>query len=313
MQTGTRTLHLMGTVITIWVAHPQPASLLADAERRLIDYEQRFSANDEQSQLSRLNQQAGLKPMTVDADLFELIQIGTAQSLVPGTALNIAIGPLIKAWRIGFDDAHYPTPAKLKTVLKLIDPHEISLDASKQTVLLKKVGMQLDLGALAKGYFADKIIALFKAQGATAAFINLGGNVLTYGKPPQRAVDYWRVGIQNPFLARGNDAAAVQIKDKSVVTSGIYERQLTWHGQTYHHIFDDQTGYPIKTDLESLTIVSAQSLAGEIWTTRLFNQTPRAIITQLNQVPGIEGLVITKQGELAYTTQLADRIKIAGQ
>lgn len=305
-----KTLHLMGTVIKLWVQHPEAESLLVNAETRLRDFEQRFSANAEDSELMNINHHAGLKPVKVDDELYELIKIGKEQSLVTGSALNIAIGPLIQEWRVGFQDANYPSAEKIQELLPLIDPSAIELEDVKKTVYLKHPGMAIDLGALAKGYFADKIIADFKAVQAKAGFIDLGGNVLTYGPAPQREEGRWRIGIQNPFLPRGNYVAVVKVKDESVVTSGIYERKFVWEGKTYHHIFDSQTGYPIETDLASLTIVSKKSLDGEIWTTRLFRKKAYEVIAELNKLEAIEGIVITTDQQMAISDGLKGRIEL---
>ena len=303
-----KVLHLMGTVIILSIQHPNAEELLNAAQERLRDFEHRFSANSKDSDLARISQQAGIAPVKVDEDLFELIAIGKEQSLIPGSALNIAIGPLIQAWRVGFSDARYPSPQTIQEVLPLVDPAAIELNAANHTVYLAHPGMALDLGALAKGYFADKIIADFKEAGAESAFIDLGGNVLTFGPAPQRAEGAWHVGIQNPFLKRGNYAMVVKSRDESIVTSGIYERTFEWEGQTYHHIFDWQTGYPIQTDLASLTIVSKKSVDGEIWTTRLFGKTAEEALKEINRTTGIEGIVITKNKEMAFSEGLKPRI-----
>lgn len=304
MKDAKRTLSLMGTVIQLWVQHEEAEQLIDTAEQQLVSYEKRFSANDVNSHLMAINQRAGKSPVQVEQDLFELIRIGKEQSLKKNSMLNIAIGPLIQEWRIGFQDAKYPSANKIAALLPLIDPQAIQLSEAQQTVFLQHTGMAIDLGALAKGYFADKVIGYFKAAGAAAALIDLGGNVLTFGAAPAREDGLWRVGIQHPFLPRGNYAAIVKSGNQSVVTSGIYERTFEWEGQTYHHIFDSQTGYPVKTDLASVTIVSKQSLDGEIWTTRLFGKQPAEIIAELNQVKELEALVITKAGQLAYTKGL---------
>lgn len=110
-----RTLHLMGTVIKLWLQHPKAEALLDEAEERLRDFEQRFSANAEDSELMKINHQAGIAPVKVDEELFELITIGKEQSLVADSALNIAIGPLIQEWRVGFQDANYPSAEKSKS------------------------------------------------------------------------------------------------------------------------------------------------------------------------------------------------------
>ena len=153
-----KTLYLMGTQIQLWVEHDEKEDILGQAEQTLIDYEQRFSANDKTSELMKITQQAGVAAVKVQDDLFELIQIGKEQSLIPNGYLNIAIGPLVQAWRIGFADAQYPSKEKIASCLALIDPNDIHLNSETKEVYLAKAGMSIDLGALAKGYFADKIV-----------------------------------------------------------------------------------------------------------------------------------------------------------
>ncbi|OWA35578.1 thiamine biosynthesis protein ApbE [Saccharibacillus sp. O16] len=304
-------IHLMGTVITMVVHHPNADALLAEAEQRLIDYERRFSANNPNSALMQINHQAGKSPVTVDADLFELIAIGKRGSLAADNLLNIAIGPLVKAWKIGFAGAQHPTDDVIAECRQLIDPHQIQLDEARNSVFLEQEKMEIDLGALAKGYFADRIVEGFKRQHAEAGFIDLGGNVLTFGENPASEDGLWRVGIQNPQLPRGNYALVLNMQNQSIVTSGIYERKLEIAGQTYHHIFDGRTGYPVQSDVASLTIVSDESLAGEIWTTRLFGKDAVEIIHTLNSVSGLEGVVITERNELAITEGLRPHVQWA--
>lgn len=297
---GKRTVYLMGTVIQLWLQAEKAEELLAEANARLIDYERRFSANREDSELMQVNRRAGVGPVTVDRELFELIQIGKEESL-KDNFLNIAIGPLIQLWRVGFSDAKRPTPEAIKRVLPVIDPAKIILDETRQTVYLTEPDMAIDLGALAKGYFADQIMTYFKEQGATAGYIDLGGNVLTFGEAPNHPDGYWRVGVQNPFLPRGNQFLVLKIKNQSVVTSGVYERKFDFEGQTYHHLFDSSTGYPLATDIASVTIISKRSVAGEILTTSLYNQTPLAVIQSVEKRPDMEAVVVTSDGLMAQT------------
>ncbi|WP_461198956.1 FAD:protein FMN transferase [Enterococcus sp. N249-2] len=312
MEHQKRVFRGMGTVITVEVVHETPETILDEAQKQAQLFEARFSANDPQATLSRINQQAGKQAVWVPADLFALIDLSRQHSLAPDSYLNIAIGPLVQEWRIGFADAHLPATDKIKTLLPLTDPENIILDHRQQTVALKQAGMQIDLGAVAKGFFADQLMAYFQQADVKAALIDLGGNVLVYGDAPRHADHSWRVGIQNPFLPRGNFAAALKVQNKSVVTSGVYERTFQLDGKTYHHIFDRQTGFPLTTELASLTIVSDKSVDGEIWTTRLFGQSPQQILSTLSSLRGITGLLITKQGELLYPRKMANLIETVG-
>ena len=301
MQSASHSLRLMGASITLTIFHEDAQNLLLQSEQLLHLYKNRFSANDIDSELMEINLQAGKKAVQVHPDLFELIELGKKHSIAANSHLNIAIGPLVQTWRIGFSDAKLPSKEEIQTLLQITNPEEIVLDNSKQEVYLSKVGMRIDLGALAKGYIADKLKDFLVEQGVQSGIINLGGNILTIGENPtyQRP---WRIGIQNPILDRGEHVAVIAISDASVVTSGIYERQLVVDGKTYHHIFDRKTGYPMETEVASLTIVAKKSVDCEIWTTRLFGQNPYNIIEEIEQQPGLEAFVITKNQKMMYTS-----------
>lgn len=306
LQEGNRTVRMMGTNIDLNVTcHENPEYVLDTIVELLKKYEQRFSANDDASELMAINQNAGITPVVVHPELFELIQIGKEHSLAKNSLLNIAIGPLIQTWRIGFDDAKVPTDDAIQALLDKTNPCEIRLDEATQSVYLTKKGMKIDLGALAKGYIADRIIDYLDDINAQSALINLGGNLVTFGPQVKRADLLWRIGIQNPIENRGESQIILKVPNKSVVTSGIYERNLKQNGETFHHIFNPKTGYPVETELASLTIVSDLSVDGEIWTTRLFGQTPADILATVNQTPHIECLIISKDGTTQYSTGLS--------
>ena len=293
---------LMGTTITISLIDERVDILLQKSFDLLKELEYRFNANSQESELMEINHQAGIAPVKVHPDLFELISLGLEHSLAPSSHLNISIGPLVQTWRIGFSDAKVASPEEISSVLPLIDPRFIKLDSISSTVFLEKKGMKIDLGCLAKGYSADKVATFLKENGVTSALINLGGNILTIGNNQARNGQPWQIGIQDPNHPRGNHLMTLSITEKSVVTSGIYERHLEIDGKDYHHIFDSETGYPIETDLASLTIISDRSVDGEIWTTRLFGERSASIMWQIENIDGIEAILIDKDGHIACSS-----------
>ncbi len=303
-----RNVKMMGTSIDLMVVHKEPEFVLDEMVERLKMYEQRFSANDDASELARVNQAAGNASVQVHPELFELIEIGKKHSLASESFLNIAIGPLIQAWRIGFSDARVPEKEEIVELLRITDPMNIYLERETLCVYLKEKDMKIDLGALAKGYIADRLVDYLKETEVMSALINLGGNIITYGPALKRTDNLWRIGIQKPLSKRGESQVILKVDNQSVVTSGIYERLFDVGNDTYHHIFDPKTGYPVETELASLTIVSDLSVDCEIWTTRLFGHSPRDIIEELNQMDAIDGLVITKQGEIFYSDGLRNKI-----
>ena len=301
LQSASHSLRLMGASIHLTIFHEDAQNLLLQSEQLLHLYKNRFSANDADSELMEINLQAGKKAVQVHPELFELIELGKKHSIATNSHLNIAIGPLVQTWRIGFSDAKLPSEEEIQRLLKITDPEEIVLNDSNREVYLSKEGMRIDLGALAKGYIADKLKEFLVEQGVQSGIIDLGGNILTIGENPTFHRP-WRIGIQNPALDRGEHVAVIEVSDGSVVTSGIYERQLVVDGKTYHHIFDRTTGYPMETELASITIVAEKSVDCEIWTTRLFGQNPYDIIEEIEQQPGLEAFVITKNQKMMYTS-----------
>ena len=301
LQSASHSLRLMGASIHLTIFHEDAQNLLLQSEQLLHLYKNRFSANDADSELMEINLKAGKKSVQVHPDLFELIELGKKHSIAANSHLNIAIGPLVQTWRIGFSDAKLPSEEEIQRLLKITNPEEIVLNDSNREVYLSKEGMRIDLGALAKGYIADKLKEFLVEQGVRSGIIDLGGNILTIGENPTFHRP-WRIGIQNPVLKRGEHVAVIEVSDASVVTSGIYERQLVVDGKTYHHIFDRTTGYPMETELASITIVAEKSVDCEIWTTRLFGQNPYDIIEEIEQQPGLEAFVITKNQKMMYTS-----------
>ena len=275
MQLTNRRVRLMGTVIDVSIYHEEPEPLLDQVEALLHTYNKRFSANDDSSELMKINKAAGLHSVTVHPELFELIALGKWHSCQPGSHLNIAIGPLIQTWRIGFSDAKLPLPEEIPPLLQIINPNAIVLSEENQSVFLKEKGMKIDLGALAKGYIADRIADFLKAEKVTSAL--------------------------NPKETRNTNLMVLAIRDQSIVTSGIYERTFEINGKTYHHIFDSQTGYPVSSDLASLTIISSLSVDGEIWTTRLFGSSLERIFQEVSSQPNLEAIIVDKDNRCFQT------------
>lgn len=259
----------LGTNINLTAFGTATSKDLDDAYALVQMYEDRLTVNREHSELMDVNHAAGKQPVAVSDATFALTKLALLTSR-QNFGFNALIGPLVKLWKIGFFDAHVPKAAQIKARLALCDPKNVSLDEEKMTIFLKQAGMELDLGAIAKGYIADRIQDLFEAKGISSAMIDLGGNLLLKGPAPKHADQKWRIGIQDPFAKRGHSILSVKIGPCSAVTSGIYERQLQSGGKTYHHILDPKTGYPHENNLASVTVFTKHSVIGEIETTRLF-------------------------------------------
>lgn len=292
-------IKLMGTYISVTIYNYEDMSILEKIQQLLYNYNHIFSMYDSNAELFNLNKNAFNNNIKVSDELFELIEIGRKHSMDGN--LNICIAPLVKLWNIGFSNHRVPEIFEINETLKLTNPNNIVLNYSEKTVLFKKKGMQIDLGAIAKGYIADKIKAFLESMGVNSAVINLGGNIVTLGFAMHRVDFNFRIGLQNPKLKRGNHLLDLAINDMSVVTSGKYERNFTKDNITYHHILNPKNGYPIDTDMASITIISDKSIDGEIWTSKLFGKSFEEINEEVMKNKYIEAIIIYDDNTINYT------------
>lgn len=288
------THYALGTRINLTIYGNQHFFLLKKSMDLIDHYEDQLTVNRDQSEIMSINHGAGKTPKLVSSTTYGLVKIAVKYSR-EDFGFNALIGPLVKLWRIGFKDAHVPSDAEIKERMALIDPYKILLDDQNRTVFLEESGMELDLGGIAKGYIADRIKELWEKEGVLAGIIDLGGNLLFVGRSPRRSDGQWVIGVQDPQLRRGENLETVREPACSAVTSGIYERFLVNNGRRYHHLLDPRTGYPLETDLSSVTVFTDQSVLGEIEAKRLFFRGQP--ITDWEKQPGNRGAVFIHNNE----------------
>ena len=259
----------LGTRIVLTIYGDQYFPLLSQSMKMIDNFEDRLTVNRPVSEVMSVNHAAGRMPKMVSKSTYDLIKLAVRYSR-ENFGFNALIGPLVKLWKIGFEGANVPSAEAIKDRLKLTDPYQVLPDDDNQTVFLEQAGMELDLGGIAKGYIADRIHDFWQEKGVPAGIINLGGNLLFVGKSPRRADGQWIIGVQDPQLKRGHDMETVRQPACSAVTSGIYERFLVKDGKRYHHLLDPRTGYPLDTDLSSVTVFTDESVLGEVEAKRLF-------------------------------------------
>lgn len=190
-----------------------------------------------------------------------------------------------------------PEDAKIKEAIKLTDYKNAGL--KEQKLVLKIPGMGIELGAIAKGFIADKLKEYLANNGVTSGTVNLGGNVLCIGKKPDGTS--FRIGIQQPFADRNEIITAIKAEDISVVSSGIYERYFTQDGKIYHHILDPSTGYPYNNGLEAVTIVSKKSTDGDALSTTCFALGLEKGMEFVESLSDVYAVFITEDGEMHYS------------
>lgn len=294
---------MMGTVIslTLFESNQPVVEAVYDYLQRM---DQVFSVNRPDSQLSAVNQAAGQRPVTVDPAAFELIQNAIAYSKRYADSFNVLIGPLVKLWKIGFGGQQVPAAAAIVQRQRLMSLDQVQLDAATRQVFLRQAGMQLDLGAIAKGYFADQIVAQLQAAGVQHAIVNLGGNVKLLGSNPLATDQRWQVGIQAPAAPRGYPMLQVTMPARTVVTSGIFERYFEVNGQRYHHILDPQTGYPVANQVDQVSIITENSEVAEVLSTVAYFKGAVAGTALIEDLPNTEAIFIDHQQKITVTSGL---------
>jgi thiamine biosynthesis lipoprotein len=235
---------------------------------RFREIESRMSVTLPGTEVDRINANAGIGPVAVHADVFEVLELAVRYAGLSGGAFDPTVGPLVSLWNIGGEEPRLPPQEEIEALLPLINWRDLELDREGSTVFLKKPGMALDLGAIAKGYAADEAAKLLRKNRIKRAIIDLGGNILVYGE--KRDKSPWRVGIQNPLDGRGAYIGIVEIRDQTVVTSGVYERCFEAAGVRYHHILSPAGGYPVRNGLLSVSIVTRRSVDADALSTAVF-------------------------------------------
>lgn len=295
----------LDTVVTIslydWKDEATFQQVFAEIDR----LEKLLSVDYEGSDLDLLSKNAGKTWTTVSPETWEVIKTSVAYSDLSGGSFDITAGPLISLWNIKDGKGHYPNAQELEHAKQLIDYEEILFQNENQ-IMLKQVGMKANLGSIAKGYIADCIKEFLVEKGVKSAIINLGGNVVVLGGPPNGGE--FNVGIQDPLKATGETLGMLQIKDKSLVSSGIYERYFEYEGKHYHHILDPNTGFPSDNGLAGVTIVSGKSVDGDALSTTTFLLGKEKGMELIESIPDTEAIFITTDGAISVTSGLEGKL-----
>ena len=193
--------------------------------------------------------------VTVGKDAATVIKEGLRYGKLSGGAFDITIGRVTDLWDFHADKPKLPDEAKLQEALRHVDYRNVEVDGNRIRLLDPEA--KIDLGGIAKGYVGDEMRKVLKKEGVTSAVINLGGNIVTVGSKPDGSK--YTIGIEKPFSDRQEIIGCTHIGEGTVVTSGIYERQFEYKGKRYHHILSPKTGYPVDTDLEAVSLVTAKN------------------------------------------------------
>ncbi len=292
-----RTDYLLDTVVTLTLYGATEADLDAAFReiRRLSDL---LDAYAPFSDLGWLQAAAGIKPVAVSPETMELLRFAKQMYERTGGYLDVTVGPLIDLWDIR-NGGHSPTDGELSAALGQLGMDDLLLDETAGTAYLVRPGMRLDLGALAKGYIADKVKALMLERGVKSGVIDLGRNILLIGEKPGGAA--FSIGVQSPMNS-GDLLRVLSLRDKSLVSSGTYERYFEQDGKRYHHVLDPFTGFPADTDLSAVTVLSDSSLWGDALSTACLLLGVDDGLKLIDSIPEAEALFVRTDGTVVTSS-----------
>lgn len=283
------------TVITIKLYDSQDAELLEQCFAYCDEFEQLISRTIETSEISKINNSKG-NPVTVSDTTIELLEMGKSYSALTHGAFDITIAPLSALWDFKNNPGNVPSNDEIQDALSHVSYENIIL--SGHTVTLLDPDMAIDLGAIAKGYMADKLKDYLLSEGVESAIIDLGGNILAIGNKPDNS--NFTIGIKKPF-SDGEMISTESIHDISVVTSGCYERYFEVDDTIYHHILNTETGYPCDNGLYSVTIFSEKSVDGDALSTSCFALGLEEGVKLIKSLDGVDALFVTDDYEIIDT------------
>ncbi len=260
------------------------------------------------SEVSRINAQAGVAPVTVSDETLEVIEAAQNASKLSGGAFDITFYAMRGLWKFDEDlDPKEPKRDEIQKRIKLIDYRQIKIDRAKKTVMLANKGMAINLGGIAKGYAVDRAAAVLKKLGFPDAIVQAGGDLLCSGSKNGAP---WSAGIRNPRGDRSDFFAVLALTDHAFSTAGDYERFFFIGKKRYHHIIDPKTGYPA-TRSRSVTIYAKNALLADALDDAVFIlgwKKGMAMLDSLNE--DIGAVVVDDKGEVHISKKIADRVRV---
>ena len=293
----TRTGFYLNTVISITIYGPSSPELFDGCMELAGRCENMFSRTREGSDIWNINHSKG-HPVRVSAETLSLLQTALSYAEMSGGLVDPTIGTLSILWNIGDENQGIvPSGEEINEALSHVDYSNVIIEAGQVT--LTDPEACLDLGFIAKGYIADQIREYLLSKGVGKAIINLGGNVSVIGSRPDKTP--FRVGIQQPFAETGAYALVLEAQDRSIVSSGNYERYFEKDGILYHHILSTEDGYPGNTDLDSVTVISSRSVDGDALSTCCFLLGYEKGLELIRSLEDTQAVFILKNGEIRKT------------
>jgi len=286
---------VMGTdleVVVSTVDEARAGKAFAAVENEMRRIEDEMSEWKEKTFVSEINRSAGVRAVSVPSDLFKVIWAAVTVSKISNGAFDITWASMRGVWDFTPGRERVPAEAEVKKRLRLVDYRDIVLDEKKSTVFLKRKGMAIGLGAIAKGYAVDRATLILAKEGISDSIVKAGGDMrvqgLDKGKP-------WEIGIRHP--RKKELLARLALTNLSVSTSGDYERFFRKDGVLYHHIMDPRTGFPARGSM-SVTVLAPDTMTSDALSTAIFVLGPDKGLELVDKLNGVEAIIVDAAGKM---------------
>lgn len=292
-----RTFKLMGSRFDITVVAKDSVTAnqyIDTAIAEIMRIEKLISSWDTVSQTSEINRNAGKKPVTVDEELYQLVERAIGISKLTDGAFDITYASMDSIWKFDGSMTEMPPEEKIKSSVAKVGYENIILDSKNHSIFLKHSGMKIGFGAIGKGYAADMAKALLVKKGVVSGIINASGDMNAWGKQPSG--EPWKVAITNP-LNKNKAFGLLPITNGAVVTSGNYEKFVTLNSKRYSHIIDPRTGYP-SSGIVSVTVFAPKAELADALATSVFVMGKETGLNRINQLPKVECIIIDDKGNI---------------
>ncbi len=287
-----KVLKLMGNRFEITVVSDKEIwanRRIDDAVAEIRRIEKLFTTFNEESQTSLINRYAGIKPLKVDKEVFDLIQRSKRISDITQGAFDITYGSIDKRlWNFDTSMTSLPDAELAKKAVHLINYRNVILDEKKQTVFLREKGMRIGFGGIGKGYAAERAKLILKQKGVESGIVNAAGDLTAWGLQPNG--EEWTIGIADPDAAR-HPFSYFSISDMAVATSGNYEKYVMIDGKKYSHTIDPKTGLPVG-GIKSVTIICPNAEIADAMATPVMIMGIKVGLNMVNQVKGLGCIII---------------------
>jgi thiamine biosynthesis lipoprotein len=296
---------LMGTSVEITVSRVEPKTAEEAMEAAFQEVERinrLMSHYRPGSEVSQISRHAGQKEVRVSPETLEVIERALYFSRLSDGSFDITIGPVFRLWN--FREGKIPEEEVLKENLERVDYRKIKIDRGRSTVFLEGPRMELDLGAIAKGYAVDRACAVLKKSGIGNFLVNAGGD-LKVGGEKEKGLS-WTIGIQHPRLP-SEFIAKLKPKDAGVATSGDYEKSFVIDGERYHHILVPSTGMPAR-ECQSVTILAPSAMDADALATTVFVLGPKKGFALIEKMPGVHAIIVNRRGSVLLSPNWPDGV-----